>query len=98
MKTNWKDSEINPHGFVEVPPTHTRGARVSVPVPVEAKVHAYFTSTDGNTYVCVYIDETRKRAVYLKTPGGFIEVTDPAIRFTVARMTDEILESQIASI
>ncbi|MGO9323601.1 MAG: hypothetical protein ACLP07_03490 [Terracidiphilus sp.] len=91
MKTDWNNPEINPYGFVPAPQKHTRRARVSV--PVEAKVHASFTSADGNTYVCVYLDETRKRAVYLMTENGFVEVTDEGIRFTIARMTDEILES-----
>jgi hypothetical protein len=89
MATDWNDPEINPFGLTHIAEISPRPMRVMV--PVEARVLAYFTAKDGRTYLCAYINEEKKREDYEQTEGGFARVIDPAIQFTVARMTDEII-------
>lgn len=92
MMTDWKDPEINPLGLTHEPQHSSLPMRVAVPVEVRALT--YFTSKDGQTYLCAFIDEVRRRVVFKRTDHGFVEEIDPDIIFTVARMTDEIIEAQ----
>ena len=64
-----------------------------VSVALEVRPLAYFKSRDGATYLCAYIDEKRNREVFAQTEHGFLEVTDPAVKFIVARWTHELLEA-----
>ena len=87
--TDWNDPELNPLGLMHV---ERQSQRVSV--TLTAKALAYFTSADGNTYICALIDEIRNREVFTATENGYIEVNDPEIKFVVAKWTNEIIDSQ----
>lgn len=92
MATDWNDPEINPLGLLHIEPTSSRPMRAIV--PVEVRVLAYFSTKDDFTYLCAFVDEARRREVYMETPDGFVKVLDPTIQYTIARMTDEIIEKR----
>jgi hypothetical protein len=90
--TDWNDPEINPLGLSHIYQSDARPMRLLL--PVEARVLAYFQSKDGPIFVCAFIDKGRTREVYVQTEDGFMKVHDQDIQFTIARMTDEIIEKQ----
>jgi hypothetical protein len=89
IMTDWNDPELNPLGLMHVDRQSQR-----VNVTLTAKVLAYFTSADENTYICAFVDEVRNREVFTATENGYIEVTDPDIKFIVAKWTNEIIDAQ----
>jgi hypothetical protein len=90
--TDWTDPELNPLGLKRIDERRSLPARIKVAVEVAAL--AYFESANGTTYLCAYVDERRSRQVYVLTPDGFVEVTDPTIKFIVGKWTDEIVDSR----
>ena len=90
--TDWSDAELNPFGLIHMDQGDQQPRRVSV--VLEVKALAYFKSRAGHTYVCGFVNDKRKREVFVQTERGFLEVTDPGIKFTVAKWTDEIIAAR----
>jgi len=90
--TDWSNPELNPLGLIHIEQQNPRTAHVSV--AMEVKALAYFKSQDGHTYLCAFVDEARQREVFIQTDHGFLEVTDPNVKFVVGKWTNEIMDSR----
>ena len=91
MTTDWNDPEINPHGLTYSPnPSGSRPVRVTV----TARALAFFKSAEGKTYLCAYVNEERKRSVFIVTSDGYVKLEDQGIVFTITQMTNAILEKR----
>jgi hypothetical protein len=91
MTTNWNDPAINPHGLTLVDAPRPSP---DVKVTVTARALAYFKSNDGQRYLCAFVNDEKKRGVFIPSGQGYEEIRDQGIAFTIGRMTDDIISQR----